>query len=152
MLLKPIPVSLTFTEIAGVPCKSSDSEKIRKIFRRFALPQGMLATRVSVTLRHQGERRGVLEEPHEVAIDLDPLSLRCRLTASVPPPGFHLHITQEFSGSRSLESVERIFRPVKNRVAVGCIRCWATAFGPWLESQLAICTTVSPNICLPFTV
>ena len=25
-----------------------------------------------------------------VAIDLDPLSLLCRLAASVPPPGFHL--------------------------------------------------------------
>jgi hypothetical protein len=27
---------------------------------------------------------------HTVAIDLDPLSLLCRLAASVPPPGFHL--------------------------------------------------------------
>jgi len=152
VLLKPIPVSLTFTEIAGVPCKSSDSEKIRKIFRRFALPQGMLATRVSVPLRHQGERRGVLEEPHEVAIDLDPLSLRCRLTASVPPPGFHLHITQEFSGSRSLESVERIFRPVKNRVAVGCIRCSAICIRPEARESTCHLRYVIPNICLRFTV
>jgi hypothetical protein len=27
-------------------------------------------------------------ENHTVAIDLDPLSLLCRLSASVPPPGF----------------------------------------------------------------
>jgi hypothetical protein len=29
-------------------------------------------------------------ENHTVAIDLDPLSLLCRLATSVPPPGFHL--------------------------------------------------------------
>ena len=27
---------------------------------------------------------------HAIAIDLDPLSLLCRLAAAVPPPGFHL--------------------------------------------------------------
>ena len=107
---KPLaPVATTATVFAGACCASKDGftlhaatcagaedEGGRERLLRYVLRPAVAQERIQRT--EQGLVRIALKKPWSdgtVAVELDPLSLLCRLAASVPPPKLH---TVRYSG------------------------------------------------------
>ena len=84
-----------FTLHAATRARASDAAG-REALLRYVLRPPVAQDRVA--LRDDGLVRIALERAYAdgtVAVDMDPLSLLCRLAASVPPPRFH---TVKYSG------------------------------------------------------
>ncbi len=96
----PLSVTEMGFSLHAATLASADDSRGREALVRYALRPPIAQERlhilpdnlVRIELKRPF-RDGDAEEwlkNHTVAIDLDPLSLLCRLAASVPPPGFHL--------------------------------------------------------------
>ena len=109
---KPLCASLDgFTLHAATRAAALDAEG-REALLRYALRPPIAQERVE--LRPDGLVRIAPERAYAdgtVAVDMDPLSLLCRLAASVPPPRFH---TVKYAGVLASASAHR---PARSRIA-----------------------------------
>jgi len=87
----PLSVTEMGFSLHAATLASADDSRGREALVRYALRPAIAQERLHIL--PDNLVRIELKRPFRdgtVAIDLDPLSLLCRLAASVPPPGFHL--------------------------------------------------------------
>ena len=80
-----------------------------------------------------------------IAVDMDPLSLLCRLATSVPPPRFH---TVKYAGVLAPASpwMSRLAPPLPEATAASDKPAHAGAYRPWAE--LLARTFIHPINCI----